>query len=296
MPRRVVMSICALLLITTILIVGLLYRSDINEATDLTARYNQNTQQFDRTNAVTIIEEIKHEENETGDTTTNPLIPTLPGVPVVNIPTDLSQIIMMSDEEIWSLCTGGRYTTKPTDFKSVESELKQCQKEMETSITFNVWDWDGTSMTKVSKTRTLYCNRVIAPLLEKIFAEIYAHPDKPVINDIGCYNVRAVSGGSSPSAHAFGCAVDINPTAAAGDYGNGLHMKAPTKQEWDALPDSRGKQELVYEGGPVATAFKRYGFEWGGDFNSRKDNMHFSFIGDNKRSKGQSNYKAYGGK
>ncbi|MCM1215029.1 MAG: hypothetical protein NC548_10970 [Lachnospiraceae bacterium] len=63
-PKKTTLIVCAVLLVSTILIVGLLYRSNLNESSDLVARYNKNTQHFDRTTAVTVIEEVKREEKE----------------------------------------------------------------------------------------------------------------------------------------------------------------------------------------------------------------------------------------
>lgn len=66
-PRKVTGIVCAVLLISTILIVGLLYRSNLNESSDLMAQYNKNTQHFDRTDTTTVIEEIKQTESGSGD-------------------------------------------------------------------------------------------------------------------------------------------------------------------------------------------------------------------------------------
>ena len=66
----------------------------------------------------------------------------------------------------------------------------------------------------------------------------------------GCFNVRKKVGASSQSLHSWGIAIDIN--AAWNAFG-----KTPTMSP-----------ELVQ-------CFKDAGFEWGGDWKTTKDGMHF---------------------
>lgn len=75
-PKKTTGIVCAILLLSTIMIVGLLYRSNVNESSDLLAEYNKNTQHFDRTQSSTIIEEIKNDSGEDS----NDFTPTIPGV------------------------------------------------------------------------------------------------------------------------------------------------------------------------------------------------------------------------
>lgn len=69
----------------------------------------------------------------------------------------------------------------------------------------------------------------------------------------GSYNYRPVRGGSRPSCHSFGAAIDLdaeqNPMNSRGYKGTMSPM--------------------------VINAFKREGWFWGGDFKTRKDPMHF---------------------
>lgn len=80
-PRKTTGIVCAVILVSTILIVGLLYRSNVNEASDLLAQYNKNTQHFDKTQTSTVIEEIRDKDGGPPDFT--PTIP-IPGVPQPN--------------------------------------------------------------------------------------------------------------------------------------------------------------------------------------------------------------------
>lgn len=71
----------------------------------------------------------------------------------------------------------------------------------------------------------------------------------------GCYNDRAVRGGSSASTHAFGAAFDFN-------------------YAWNQLghkPAAAGEKGSLY---PVIGVFEACGFGWGGWWN-RADGMHF---------------------
>lgn len=67
----------------------------------------------------------------------------------------------------------------------------------------------------------------------------------------GCYNYRAVRGGSHLSLHSWGIAIDLNVE----DNPLGLtHPKQPDK---------------------LIQTFNRHGFFWGGNYVHRKDPMHF---------------------
>jgi hypothetical protein len=72
----------------------------------------------------------------------------------------------------------------------------------------------------------------------------------------GCLNIRMVRGtNSSPSAHAYGLALDLNASENGLGQTNGGFFFHP---------------EFV-------KCFTDQGFAWGGSFHSRKDPMHFSY-------------------
>lgn len=75
---------------------------------------------------------------------------------------------------------------------------------------------------------------------------------------LGGYCSRPIRGSTStPSNHSWGLAVDIN---------------------WDRNPMLKGK--LVTDMPPqMVGIWKSLGFGWGGDYRSRKDTMHFEFMG-----------------
>lgn len=71
----------------------------------------------------------------------------------------------------------------------------------------------------------------------------------------GCFNIRRVRGSAHVSCHAYGLAIDLN---AATNPLAGLHG------DLSIHPD-------------FVKCFTDEGFDWGGNFKSRKDQMHFSY-------------------
>lgn len=100
-------------------------------------------------------------------------------------------------------------------------------------------------------------HRKCAASLKAVFDDIWEEcdqdesklPDGAIIFD-GSYNFRPIRGSSRLSTHAFGAALDLDAEH------NGM--------------GKRGNMSPI-----VVNAFKREGWFWGGDFNSRKDPMHF---------------------
>lgn len=74
---------------------------------------------------------------------------------------------------------------------------------------------------------------------------------------LGGYCSRSIRGSTSPSNHSWGLAVDIN---------------------WDKNPMVKGRLVTDMPAAMVAV-WKSLGFGWGGDYTSRKDAMHFEFVG-----------------
>lgn len=71
----------------------------------------------------------------------------------------------------------------------------------------------------------------------------------------GCFNIRAVRGSPHMSCHAYGLAIDLNAA------------KNP-------LGSSHGDLSIHPD---FVKCFTDQGFDWGGNFKSRKDQMHFSY-------------------
>jgi hypothetical protein len=72
--------------------------------------------------------------------------------------------------------------------------------------------------------RTVRCHGKVADSLKRVYAAIAAGPNKDVLGKYaGCFNNRPMRGGSLPSLHARGAAVDLDPDD------NGNHIAWPTR-------------------------------------------------------------------
>ncbi len=82
------------------------------------------------------------------------------------------------------------------------------------------WDAD-------QRVTSFACHRLVAEPLTRIFANAAKHYGETTFRQMrldrfgGCYNYRAMRGGSSLSMHAWGIAVDLDPV------NNGLNTRAP---------------------------------------------------------------------
>ena len=220
-------------------------------------------------------------------------------------------LITLPDSETWDLLTGGRFSEYPTDkYYVVKQKVLETRAAKTARVTVNVWFWedpnDDTNFNKVTKEKTWEVNEELVDIFKHVFEDIYNDPSKPVINlndkGMGTWVTRGKmhSDYRTASAHAFGAAIDINPSTGTFAlngirYGNAYkNHKMPTDM-WEALPECHNKYHVLYEDSPIVTTFKAYGFIWGGDWTSGTDPMHFSFIGDgqNAREKGRSNFEQY---
>ena len=96
----------------------------------------------------------------------------------------------------------------------------------------------------------IYCNRLLVEPLERAFRYIIARGLTAELRTWdGCYQVRKKRGGSTPSLHSWGMAVDIN--AAWNGFG-----KVPTMTP------------------ALVSCFTDAGFDWGGEW-AKRDGMHF---------------------
>jgi hypothetical protein len=111
---------------------------------------------------------------------------------------------------------------------------------------------DGTPVKKIR------CHKKVADSLKRLLSKIQALYDSQekrraagVDQYDGCYNYRPVRGSSRLSMHAYGAAIDLdsahNPLGAT-------HGRMPAD---------------------VVALFKAEGWRWGGDYEGRKDFMHF---------------------
>lgn len=313
-PKKIVtiISLCTSVISATT--VGFLYTTDA-EMSDIVTRYHSNTQDFERTNVDTVISELVKEEQEPqindpddtsgGDDHPQPPGPEdLPSATPPVVPEELSAIIGMSFDEAYNAAVGGIGTYNDLYLFNdvVKAKLLEAQKACGVTITVPAWRWkssDASDYTKESYEMSIYCNKLIVPLVQAAMTEIYNHPDKPIMMFDGCYYVREMRN-SDPlktSAHSYGCAIDFNSTSAVNGKGNTFGESCKiSKAEWEALPESKAKYEIFYPGCPVVETFYKYGFYWGGVW-TKSDGMHFGFIGDSGRDGrkiGQANAKGKG--
>lgn len=138
----------------------------------------------------------------------------------------------------------------------------------QTTITVPVWKLrsDGT---KYGTTATFSVHSGIASTVQQIFKEIYASSEKFPIKDVGGYNWR---GDGSTSEHCLGLAIDINWDE---NYMCSNDGTAQTGSYWKPGEDPYS----IPANGSVVKIFAKYGFTWGGTWNSKKDYMHFSYFG-----------------
>ena len=102
--------------------------------------------------------------------------------------------------------------------------------------------------------KKVYCHEDMAKALKTWFKKIEdAKLQDLILTYDGCYNPRLVRGGSSPSMHAMGLAIDINA-------------------KWNGL----GRTPATGFGTvrPLVELARESGLYWGGDF-IRGDGMHF---------------------
>jgi D-alanyl-D-alanine carboxypeptidase len=110
-------------------------------------------------------------------------------------------------------------------------------------------DWNPTQ-----SARSIRCHKLIAPLLEAVFADIVAQGLQPAVKTYGGgYNWRMKRGQAKPSTHSWGIAIDLNVRSnAMGTAG-------------DMSP-------------ALVALFEGRGFVWGGRWSGAfKDPMHFQY-------------------
>ena len=137
----------------------------------------------------------------------------------------------------------------------------------QTTIRIPIWKMDSSGK-KYSATVNLTVNTGVAKTVQQIFQEIYESDERFPIKDIGGYNWR---GDGSPSEHCLGLAIDINYNENYMCTNSGAALTGsfwrPGENPYSISPNS-----------DVVRIFAKYGFGWGGTWNSKKDYMHFSYF------------------
>lgn len=162
------------------------------------------------------------------------------------------EYITGSRNRVSSYKTGGSYVWSNGKIGSVNVEIVE--------VAIRVWTSGGGTSVKY-----LQINKKLKEIVIAMFNDIYNDPSHPVINEIGAFRKSDGFPG-----HPFGVAIDINPdqNPMPGSYGNISNYKPGTN------PLSMDANHAI-----VKIIRDKYGWAWGGDFNTSKDYMHFSFWG-----------------
>ena len=143
------------------------------------------------------------------------------------------------------------------------------------------------------RTGELLCNQAIADDLLDIFRGLYdanyaiermvlvdaygGDDDASMAaNNTSCFNYRVIAGSTTPSYHAQGRAIDINPRynpyvtfAADGSAQISPENGVPYADREMFFPMKIDRNDLCYQ------LFTAHGFEWGGDWDTPLDYQHF---------------------
>ncbi|MGE4273648.1 MAG: cell wall-binding repeat-containing protein [Desulfitobacterium sp.] len=135
------------------------------------------------------------------------------------------------------------------------------------NVSMDVWKLNSKGEKYAAKA-TVKVNKAIAERVKSVFEEIFAGEEKYPIHVVQGYSWR---GGTSE--HNYGLAIDINPNE---NYMVDSSGSVVAGSFWDPNKSPYS----ITENGDVVTAFKKYGFAWGGNaWKSSKDYMHFSYLG-----------------
>ena len=102
--------------------------------------------------------------------------------------------------------------------------------------------------------RSVYCHSHLAELFVEVFTALDAEGLRGAIRTYGgCFSYRSKRSHTKLSTHSWGISIDLNP-----------------ESNW---PGGKGDMDEA-----VVNVFRRFGFEWGGDWSYRsRDPMHFQF-------------------
>ncbi|MDO4648444.1 MAG: M15 family metallopeptidase [Eubacteriales bacterium] len=95
-------------------------------------------------------------------------------------------------------------------------------------------------------------------------------------NNTSAFNYREVTGGSSLSNHAYGCAIDLNPQQNPYVWYDGNGNLAWSHSNANPYVDrNSGDPHVVVYGDVCWSIFNSYGFSWGGSWSNPIDYQHF---------------------
>ncbi len=106
------------------------------------------------------------------------------------------------------------------------------------------------------------------PIARIIPTHVYEWDDNASMaaNNTSAFNYRVIFGTNRLSNHSYGRAIDINP------------MQNPYTQHNGVIVPSGARHDPTQQGTitvEIASLFKSFGWQWGGDWQERKDWQHF---------------------
>lgn len=96
-------------------------------------------------------------------------------------------------------------------------------------------------------------------------------------NNTSAFNYRTIAGTNKLSKHGMGMAIDINPRINPCVKGSSVEPANGKVYTVRNRKKCKGKYKkyMILKNDKVYKIFKKYGFTWGGDWNSLKDYQHF---------------------
>jgi hypothetical protein len=119
--------------------------------------------------------------------------------------------------------------------------------------------------------RSLYARKYPIEKIRRI--EAYGGDDMTSMQDdnTSAFNCRVIAGTSRLSRHAYGLAIDVNPLY--NPYVKGDDIQPPEGAAY--LDRSRDVKGMIHAEDICRREFMVRGWDWGGDWESRKDYQHF---------------------
>jgi hypothetical protein len=130
--------------------------------------------------------------------------------------------------------------------------------------------WKDVNGKKVAYQKSVTVHTKLTKMVSAIFIEIFNNPEQFVVLSeyTGAQNIRAnTTDSNKPSMHSFGVAIDVNT------YYNGYGV-VPRNNSYLG---TKFAQFVISEKSSITKIFKKYDWEWGGEFSGTKDGMHFQW-------------------
>ena len=97
-------------------------------------------------------------------------------------------------------------------------------------------------------------------------------------DNTSAFNCRKATGSKNYSKHSYGKAIDINPIENPYIFrsGKSSHKASTPYLKRKRTSESPSQKAMLLSNDKAVQIFKKYGWEWGGDWNGVKDYQHFS--------------------